>query len=256
MTIFIMNWNWLSWTQKQAEFFVSCGHTVIIVDNCSTYPPLLEWYKTCPYKVISTQGANLSTYNRFIWEMGLPELHAEGNFYAVTDSDLGFDGVPADFCDVLVGDLTRSEGIVKSGLALSIEDLPPNPYADRYRESEKNNFSNQDAYGFYGIPVDTTFAVYSKERCNNLDKMWRSEGSDVPSTFLDNRYFYRSHRSPAPYIVQHLPWYMDINNLTNEQQYHLKVTRHGSILFFKQIYAAELLEKYNINEHCIDNPSI
>ena len=254
-----MNWNWLDWTRKQVEFFTSCGHTVIIVDNRSTYPPLLEWYKTCPYKVISTEGANLSTYNRFIWEMNLPEIHAPNdNYYAVTDSDLGFEGVPADFCDVLVRDMERSEGIVKSGLSLSIEDLPRNVYADRYREAEKNNWSSQDRDGFYGIAVDTTFGVYSKARCSRegLEKMWRASGQVVPESFLDNSYFYRSHRSPAPYTAQHLPWYMDINNLSAEQIYHLKVTRHGSILYFKQVYAKELLEKYGITEHCIENPII
>ncbi len=256
MTIFIMNWNWLEWTKKQAEFFTNCGHTVIIVDNCSTYPPLLEWYKTCPYKVISTNGVELSTYNRFIWEMNLPDIHTSDNYYAVTDSDLGFEGIPKDFCEALVSDIERSEGILKSGLSIRIEDLPVNEYANRYREAEKNNWSHQDAHGFYGIPVDTTFAVYSKDRCKNLDSMWRPSGDPVPESFLDNSYFYRSHRSPEPYTVQHLPWYMDIDNLTQEQQYHLKVTRHGSILFFKQIYAKQLLEKYNITEHCINPEDI
>lgn len=255
MKIFIMTWNILEHTQKMAEFFVSCGHEPIIVDNCSTYPPLLEWYKNCPYKVVSTQGVELQTYNRFVWE--IPGLLDEvENYYAVTDCDLGFEGVPKDFCEVLTADIERSEGIIKSGLSIRLSDLPDNPYANRYREAEKNNYNNVDPHGFYGIPVDTTFAVYSKDRCNNLDKMWRPSGDPAPESFLDNSYFYRSHRSPEPYTVQHLPWYMDINNLTEEQQYHLKVTRHGSILFFKQVYAAELLEKYNITEHWIDPKNI
>lgn len=255
MTIFIMNWNGLEWPKKMAEFFVSCGHTPIIVDNCSTYPHLLKWYKECPYKVISTEGVELTTYNRFVWEIpGL--LDNVGNYYGVTDSDLDFTDIPKDFCEVLANHIQRTEGILKCGLALKLEDLPDNAYANRYREAEKNNFSNVDQYGFYGIPVDTTFAIYSKERCNSLEKMWRPEGAAVPDSFLDNSYFYRSHRSPAPYIARHLPWYMDINNLTEEQQYHIKVTRHGSILFFKQTYAKELLEKYGITEHWINPKDI
>lgn len=254
MTIFIMNWNWLEWTKQQADFFASCGHNVIIVDNNSTYPPLLEWYKTCPYHIVHTGKAKLSTYNRFVWEMRLPDIYTNDNYYAVTDSDLGFEGVPKDFAQVLTDDIERSKGILKSGLALSINDLPSNAYANRYRESEKNNFNNQDKYGFYDIPVDTTFAVYSKDRCKNIADMWKAPGDSVPDSFLDNRYFYRSHRSPAPYIVKHLPWYMDINNLTDEQKYHISVTRHGSILFFKQVYEKELLEKYNITQECIITP--
>lgn len=256
MVIFIMNWNYLEWTRNQAEFIASCGNTPIIVDNCSSYPPLLEWYKTCPYQVISTEGVELSTYNRFIWEMGLPEKYAEGNFYGVTDSDLDLSEVPKDFCEVLANHIERSKGILKCGLALKLEDLPDNSYANRYREAEKNNFSNVDQYGFFGIPVDTTMAIYSKDRCNNLDRMWRASGSEIPNSFLDNSYFYRSHRSPSPYIARHLPWYADINNLSDEQIYNILVTRHGSVLYFKQVYAAQLLEKYGITEHWIDPKNI
>lgn len=250
-----MSWNLLESTRNMAEYFVQCGHEPIIVDNCSTFPPLLHWLETCPYKVVSTEGIQLSTYNRFVWE--IPDLLSDvGNYYGVTDSDLGFQNIPKDFCEVLVGDLERSEGIIKSGMSIRISDLPDNPYANRYREAEKNNWISQDKYGFYDIAVDTTFAVYSKERCENLDKLWRSANCTIPDSFLDNRYFYRSHRSPEPYTVKHIQWYADINNLNAEQQYNLKVTKHGSILFFKQTYAKELLEKYNITEHWIDPKDI
>jgi len=257
MKIFIMTWNILEHTRNMAEFFVSCGHEPIIVDNCSTYPPLLSWYNECPYRVVSTEGAKLSTYNRFCWEMGLPEKYAPGeNYYAVTDCDLVFEGVPRDFCEVLIADIERSEGIIKSGLSIRISDLPDNEYARRYREAEGNNWGHQNHHGFYDIPVDTTFAVYSKDRCNNLDRMWRASGSEVPETFLDNSFFYRSHRSPEPYTVKHIQWYADINNLNEEQIYNLLVTRHGSVLYFKQVYAAELLEKYNIGPEWQDPKNI
>jgi hypothetical protein len=241
-----MNFEWLKWTKDQAEYFTNCGHEVIIVDNRSTYIPLLEWYKTCPYKVISTEGVTLNTYNRFVWEMDLHNIHTKENYYAVTDSDLGLEQIPKDFAEKLIGDIERSEGIIKSGLSLEIEDLPDNIYANRYRQAESKNFSNQDSHGFYGIPVDTTFAVYSKERCTNLHKLWRSANCVVPDSFLDNRYFYRSHRSPRPYTAKHLPWYMDINNLTEEQLYHISVAKHGSVLHFKDVFRKELKEQYNM----------
>ena len=255
MKIFIMSWNLLESTRKMAEFFVECGHEPVIVDNCSTYPPLLKWLETCPYKVVSTKGIQLSTFNRFVWEIpGL--LDDIENFYGVTDCDLGFEGVPKDFCEVLSNHIERTPGILKCGLSIRLADLPDNAYANRYKEAEKNNWSQQDQYGFYGIPVDTTFSVMSKERCNSLEKMWRPSGDNVPETFLDNSFFYRSHRSPEPYTVKHIQWYADINNLNDEQIYNLKVTQHGSILYFKQVYAAELLAKYGITEHWIDPNSI
>ncbi len=255
MTIVIMSWNWLTSLQKQCEFFTNCGHTVVIVDNMSTYPPLLKFLEECPYKVVSTKGIELSTYNRFVWEIsGL--LDDVGEFYAVTDSDLGFENVPKDFCEVLQTHIERTGGILKCGLSIHIADLPDNIYANRYVDAEKNNWGSLDEYGFHGVAVDTTFAVYSKERCRNIAGMWRPENSVCSSSFLDNFYFYRSHRSPEPYTVSHLPWYMDINNLSSEEQYMIKVSRHGSVLFFKQTYAKELIEKYNIGPEWIDPKDI
>lgn len=246
MVIFVMNWNWLTSTKNQVEYLTTCGHEVIIVDNCSTYKPLLDWYASNPCKVISTEGVTLNTYNRFVWEMDLHNIHTKENYYAVTDSDLGVEQIPKDFAQVLIGDIERNPGIIKSGFSLETNDLPNTTYANRYREGEARNFSNQDKHGFYDIPVDTTFAVYSKERCENLHKLWRSATCEVPDSFLDNRYFYRSHRSPRPYTAKHLPWYMDINNLTEEQLYHIDVSKHGSVLYFKQVYRNELKEKYNM----------
>lgn len=233
-----MNWNWLSSTKAQAEYLSDCGHNVIIVDNDSTYQPLLDWYKVCSYTVISTKGVILNTYNRFVWELNLPDL-TQDNYYGVTDSDLDLSLVPKGFKHILLTDIERSPGIIKSGLSLKIDDLPDNPYAIRYKTSEANHF-NPDHNGFYDIPIDTTFAIYSKERCNNLHRLWKAEGDSVPNSFLDNRYFYRAHRSPAPYIARHLPWYMDINNLSEEELYHISVAKHGSVLYFKQVYHEEL----------------
>ncbi len=232
MKIFIMNWNWLEYTKNQAAFYASCGHEVIIVDNGSTYPPLLEWYKECPYKVMTTEGATLKHHNRFIWEMGLQNTF-EDNYYAVTDSDLGVENVPRDFAEILIADIERNPEILKSGFSLERNSLPYNEYANLYRESEKHNFPTPDAHGFYNVPVDTTFAVYSKERCNNLDKMWKAPG-DAPESFLDDRYFYRAHRSP--FAVKHLPWYLDPENLTEEQKYHISQAIHGSLFVFKQTF--------------------
>ena len=107
-----MSWNWLTSLKKQCEFFTECGHTVVICDNMSTYPPLLEFLKTCGHKVVSTEGVTLSTYNRFVWEIpGL--LDDVGEFYGVTDSDIGFQNMPQDFCEVLIADINRSPGIIK-----------------------------------------------------------------------------------------------------------------------------------------------
>ena len=48
--IFIINYNRLSYIEKFVSQLEMYGFTNInIIDNCSTYPPLLEYYKKIPY---------------------------------------------------------------------------------------------------------------------------------------------------------------------------------------------------------------
>lgn len=249
LTIFIMNFQWLEWTKKQAEYYTSCGHKVIIVDNKSTYPKLLQWYRDCPYTVLTVQDFHLSCQNRFIWETNLHNM-VDGNYYAVTDSDLDVSNIPRDFAQVLIADIERNPEIIKSGFSLQTDDLPDNAYANKYKASELSNLGNfeVDAHGFRNMPIDTTFAIYSKERCENLDKLWKLQEETVPDSFLDDRYFYRSHRAPFPYTAKHLPWYMDVKNLNEEQLYHISVAEHGSLRVFRGMFKKELFEIYGLKE--------
>lgn len=248
MIMFIMNYNWLEWPKKQVAFLQSCGHRVIIVDNKSTYPPLLEWYKTKPCEVLFTGSYPLKVQNRFIWEMSLEKIVVSENYYAVTDADMELDWLSKNFTDHLIADIERNPEILKSGLSIRTDDLPDNRYANIYRESEKANFPKPDKFGFHNVAVDTTFAVYSKERCNNIDKMWRNEYEEAPLSFLDDRYFYRAHRSP--FAVRHLPWYLDIDNLTEEQVHHIREAQYGSLFEFKKIYFNQL-KKYEISSNIL-----
>jgi len=63
----------------------------IIVDNGSTYKPLLKWLSTCEYPVhrLSGEADHLSP-----WKFGFVRHHAAGKPYIVTDNDLDISGVP------------------------------------------------------------------------------------------------------------------------------------------------------------------
>ena len=50
--IIINNFNRLTTLRLLTETLTACGYTnIYILDNASTYPPLLEYYKTCPFTV-------------------------------------------------------------------------------------------------------------------------------------------------------------------------------------------------------------
>lgn len=51
--IIINNYNRLTMLKKLIDSLTSRGYTnIVILDNQSTYPPLLEWYAKCQFEVI------------------------------------------------------------------------------------------------------------------------------------------------------------------------------------------------------------
>src|ERR1700675_4608017 len=91
VTIFINNKDRLTSTRALTEWLLRAGtKKITILDNASTYPPLLEWYKGLPEGVTVEMGPNRGPWGA--WSTG--RLQTQGNPYVVTDSDL----VPANCC--------------------------------------------------------------------------------------------------------------------------------------------------------------
>lgn len=178
-----------------------------IIDNDSTYPPLLEWYKTCPYKVVSLH-ANVGHLSLF--KTGLYKMFWS-SYYAYTDSDLEIcDECPDDFMEQFVKLLKADPRVVKAGFSLRLDDLPdhyPNKAEVIGWESQfwKRAARTQNGATVYNAPVDTTFAVY---------KPWFKGGL---VRFRD-----RHFRVGPPYVMRHLPWYIDPDEMSDEDEYYLK----------------------------------
>lgn len=191
--------NRLSWPKKMAEFLSDTGCEVILVDNASTYPPLLEWYDQCPYKVYSLKE---NFGHLVLWGSGIINEYSDAQ-YAVTDPDLDLSAVPHDYVNFLMKGFANHKAVVKVGLSLRVDDLPVNRFTQEVVEKEREYWDCvQDEDGFYFAKVDTTFAIYDRERMR------------------DNR-FYWSLRSPKPYTARHLPWYLTPQTLSFEEIYYM-----------------------------------
>mgnify|MGYP002241251986 FL=1 len=67
--IIINNFNRLTTLRLLTETLTACGYTnIYILDNASTYPPLLEYYKTCPFTVFHL---NQNLGFKALWESPL-----------------------------------------------------------------------------------------------------------------------------------------------------------------------------------------
>jgi hypothetical protein len=150
-----------------------------------------------------------------VWDAGIINDYQD-QYYAVTDPDLDLSGVPRDYLDVLMRGLTGNSEVIKAGLSLRIDDLPTNAFTAQILVKEEKYWqADRDLNGFYVAGIDTTFAIYDRER-------------------LLNQKFYWSLRSPEPYVARHLPWYLTRENLTIEELFYL--VRATDVSSFTRIF--------------------
>jgi hypothetical protein len=172
---------------------------LVLVDNASTHPPLLEYLESTPHEVVRF-SENLGP-RRCIWETDILDRHAKDRYYVVSDSDVvPDDSCPGDAVDFLMWALRRYPGYVKAGLGLRIDDLPAHyALADEVRRWESRYWFRRLPGGLYDAPTDTTFALYRPGVAFQL----------APAL-----------RSAPPYVARHLPWYTDTAHRTEEEQYY------------------------------------
>ena len=221
---FVIMYNRLTIPKKLIENLADTGCEPILLDNSSTYPPLLDWYKTCPFKV---HTFNQRYGERVFWDSKLFNEYND-EYYIVTDHDLDISNVPSDYAEMLINGL-NNKNITKCGLSLDIYDLPPTEYSQTVIGCETKywNENEKDYLGNYIAGVDTTFAMYDRKR--------QIEGWDYGDKF------YYATRRPKPYTAKHMPWYLTENSLDindEEKYYHT-----GCNNFWSTVYK----RKYNID---------
>ena len=202
--IIINNYNRLTTLQQLIDSLKSRGyHNIYILDNKSTYPPLLDWYQSAPCEVIYLP-ANLGF--KALWKHKPTRKRFCKDFYIYTDSDIVLDGsCPDDLIQKMYHLMVHKYLYAfKIGPSLRIDDLP-----DHYARKEEvikwesrffKRYLVED--NLYRAPIDTTFALYR------------------PHIGLSRRSYLESYRMGSPYVVKHLPWYENTASLTDEERYY------------------------------------
>ena len=171
---------------------------IIVLDNGSTYPPLLEYYRGLPHAV-HLLGANL----RYValWETRLFDTVGR-SFFVYTDPDVvPTEECPDDFLAVFHEALCRHPDLDKVGFALRVDDLPAHSSArERVRAYEARFWRDRIDARLFRAPIDTTFALYRPGRRGG--------------------WWLRAARTAPPYVARHLPWYVDPAVETEEERYY------------------------------------
>lgn len=197
--IVLNNRNRFTYLKGMVEWLTSRGYkNIYILDNDSTYAPLLDYYKHVPAKVIYL-GKNVGY--KALWECELFEKLKNG-YYVYSDSDLlPVTECPPDLIYRLYLVLNKYP-IEKCGPALKIDDLPDH-YGNKAAvlAMEKNYWIKAVEPNVFDAPVDTTFALYKPLARGNAEEC-------------------NAYRVGGDLTFRHLPWYENSSNLGPEATYY------------------------------------
>jgi hypothetical protein len=210
--VIINNYNRLECMTKLIASLENRGYSnIYIIDNNSTYPPLLDYYKGCKYTVYRLKD---NVGYMALWKTDIYKKFRR-SFYVYTDSDVLLDeSCPDDFMAKFVNILDRYTNSQKVGFGIRIDDLPDCfKNKESVIEHEKSFWNHEVENGIYRAPIDTTFALY-RPFCGG-------PADDCQETY----------RTGFPYVIQHLPWYVDSAQLSEEEIYYVqnvKTSTHWS----------------------------
>lgn len=201
--IFINSFNRLHTLKELVAWLTKAGYRrIFILDNASTYPPLLEYYSLLDKVNESVQvlrlGKNLG--HKALWQSKILEILKVESPYVYTDSDV----IPSRKCpknvlQLLLNILKKYPLLKKVGLGLVTDDITFYD-AEAVRKYEKRFYLHEMDTDVYFGAVDTTFALYRNYRHYNV---------------------YVSARTTGMLMARHMPWYYDYSNLPEDEQYYV-----------------------------------
>jgi hypothetical protein len=182
-------------------------NNITIIDNQSTYQPLLEWYKQDGLDVFYNDITENSCHAfRDLVLMQHPKfIEIVSNWYVFNDSDIiPLDTVPSNFIDDLIAYAIKYNK-TKVGMSIKIDDLDLsyslNEWVYSYESSYWTNAIIDENVELYPHPIDTTFAVHAPKT--------------LP-TWSNN-----TLRVGEPYIAKHAPFYYNPESLPDDEKYYL-----------------------------------
>ena len=198
--VFIISYNRALYLAKLVAWLEKAGYKNIhIVDNGSTYPPLLEYLQQSRHQV---HRMDRNYGHLVVWDCHQFDSIVSKQVYVVSDCDiLPDEACPSDAVAYFYDVLQQRSQYTKVGFSLKVDDLPEcYLFRDKVINWEKQFWAKQIGNGLFEANIDTTFALYR------------------PGIFPNDSRWWASVRTGAPYAARHLPWYLDSNNLSDEER--------------------------------------
>jgi len=191
----------ISWLEKNGF------NNIYIIDNNSTYEPLLKFYDCKKYKIFQLKE---NVGHLALWKTDIFNLFKR-NYYIYTDPDVvPSEECPSDAIEFFMKKLNQYPQIEKIWFGLKIDDLPDS-YQNKQKviEWEKKFWEKEIEPGIYDADIDTTFALYRPFYNGHLRPL-------------------KAYRTGGKYVARHLPWYENLSQPTDENDFYKKNVKPGS----------------------------
>ena len=192
---------------------------VVVHDNESSFPPMLEYMQELEgqgvkvYRCKHTGSLDdISESVADTVERWFKETRSRARHYVVSDPDIELDRPPEDFIKMYQALLRKFPDAAVVGPMLRIDDLPDcYPLKERVIEGHTEQFWHKEPttvsvlgrrIQIQQAPIDTTFGMY------RVGFRFKRLNMGV--------------RVYAPYAARHLDWYIDPDNMGEDQLYYMK----------------------------------
>lgn len=214
--IIIISFNQLFYLKPLVDFLLNRGfENIIIVDNKSTYPPLLNYFDEIKRRVTIEYMDDNYGHKVFFENKNLQKKYGKG-YYVITDADiLPNEYLPVNFMESLIKLLDKYFfKINKIGFALDLKTIPDSyPLKEKVIKWESQFWETPIEENLYLNWIDTTFALYKPQ---------------YPSVFGSMSPYLNGIRVAGNFTAKHGGWYINPNNLTEENIFYLKTVSSSS----------------------------
>jgi hypothetical protein len=197
--IYLTNMNRLTTTKKMVEdlFKLNGNARINIIDNASTYEPLLAWYEEIKNDVnIIKQQTNLGPWTFFY---SGHSSKCTDDFYIYSDADLELNpNMPHNWQEIMMEYYKKYNR--KPSLVLRLDDVPESKMKDHIKHHQSVCWYPTEEENIYNAVTDMTFSFDAK-----------SAG-----------YRYDSIRIGGDFACRHIPWYVNHDDISEEEKYYLE----------------------------------
>ena len=216
--IVIISWNNYYFVKNFVSQLLKYDNPIIILDNHSDYPELLDYYKEIKNKLQDRIDIRMLDKN-YGHKVYLTLKDTLPNVYILSDPDLQLnENIPKNFSEILLK-LSDKYKSYKVGASLNIKNHDKFIKCDNYTKDKNihdwelqfwQNKINDNEYELYYADTDTTFCL------------------------INNNYNKNNIRIAGNFTAEHLPWYDGYikNNISQKEIDHWKLNNKSSSILF------------------------